>query len=64
MLSRRSAFEIRKVCIEASGMVTLIDRRIAKAAAGLTSFEEIMRQLPRLPPRPVRDLHRLLGVSE
>ncbi|MEZ5315764.1 MAG: GspE/PulE family protein, partial [Vicinamibacterales bacterium] len=65
VLSRRSAFEIRKVCIEASGMVTLIEDGIAKAAAGLTSFEEIMRQLPRLsPPRPVRDLHRLLGVSE
>lgn len=65
VLSRRSAYEIRRVCIEASGLVTLVEDGIAKAAAGLTSFEEIIRQLPRLSkPRPVGELRRLLGVSE
>ncbi|MBL8136267.1 MAG: type II/IV secretion system protein [Acidobacteria bacterium] len=65
VLSRRSAYEIRRVCIEASGLVTLAEDGIAKAAAGLTSFEEILRQLPRLTkPRPIGELRRLLGVTE
>jgi type IV pilus assembly protein PilB len=65
VLSRRSAFEIRRVCIEASGLVTLVEDGIAKAAAGLTSFDEIVRQLPRLSrPRPIGELRRLLGVAE
>ena len=65
VLSRKTAYEIRRVCIEASGLVTLVEDGIAKAAAGLTTFEEIIRQLPRLSrPRPIGELRRLLGVSE
>ena len=64
LLSRKTAYEIRRVCVEASGLVTLIEDGIVKAAAGLTSFEELIRQLPRLSrPRPVSELHRLLGVN-
>ena len=44
--------------------MTLIEDGIAKAAAGLTSYEEIIRQLPRLSrPRSLGELHRLLGVN-
>ncbi len=65
LLARKTAYEIRRVCIEASGLVTLIEDGIAKAAAGLTSFDEIIRQLPRLSrPRPIGELRRLLGVNE
>ncbi len=65
LLSRKTAYEIRRVCIDASGLVTLIEDGIAKAAAGLTSFDEIIRQLPRLSrPRPIGELRRLLGVQE
>jgi type IV pilus assembly protein PilB len=65
LLSRKTAYEIRRVCIEASGLVTLIEDGIAKAAAGLTTFDEIIRQLPRLSrPRPIGELRRLLGVNE
>ena len=65
VLSRRAAFEIRRVCIEASGLVTLLEDGIAKAAGGQTTFEEIIRQLPRLSrPRPIGELRRLLGVRE
>ena len=65
LLARKTAFEIRRICIDASGLVTLIEDGIAKAAAGLTSFDEIIRQLPRLSrPRPIGELRRLLGVSE
>ena len=36
---------------------------LVKAAQGLTSFEEIIRTLPRLDrPRPLAELNRLLGV--
>ena len=65
VLARRTAFEIRRVCVESSGLVTLIEDGITKAAAGLTSFEEIIRQLPRLTrPRPIGELRRLLGAYE
>lgn len=64
LLSRKTAYEIRRVCVEASGLVTLIEDGITKAAAGLTSFDELIRQLPRLSrPRPLSELHRLLGVN-
>jgi type IV pilus assembly protein PilB len=64
LLSRKSAFEIRRVCLGASGLVTLLEDGITKAAAGLTSYEELLRQLPRLsPPRPIAELHRLAGVQ-
>ncbi len=64
LLSRKTAYEIRRVCVEASGLVTLIEDGVTKAAAGLTSFEELIRQLPRLTrPRPLGELHRLLGVN-
>jgi type IV pilus assembly protein PilB len=44
-------------------MVTLLEDGIVKAAQGQTSFEEIIRTLPRLDrPRPLAELHRLLGV--
>ena len=44
---------------------TLLEDGIAKAAAGLTTFDEIIRQLPRLSrPRPIGELRRLLGVCE
>ena len=63
LLSRKTAYEIRRVCVEASGLVTLLEDGIAKAAAGLTSYEELIRQVPRLSrPRPLGELQRLLGV--
>ncbi|MEZ5418803.1 MAG: ATPase, T2SS/T4P/T4SS family [Vicinamibacterales bacterium] len=61
LLSRKTAYEIRRVCVEASGLVTLIEDGITKAAAGLTTFDELIRQLPRLSrPRPLAELHRML----
>ena len=59
LLSRKTAYEIRRVCVEASGLVTLLEDGITKAAAGLTSFEEIIRQLP----RPRFEVRSALGSS-
>ena len=65
VIARRTSFEIRRISTETSGLVTLLEDGIAKAADGETSFEEIIRELPRLSsPRPLAELRRLLGVKE
>ncbi len=64
VISRKTSYEIRRISTESSGLVTLLEDGIVKAAGGLTSFEEIIRMLPRLSkPRPLPELRRLLGVS-
>ena len=62
VLDQRPGQEIRRIGIESTGMVTLLEDGIAKAANGLTSIEEILRCLPRMQkPRPLAELQRLLG---
>ena len=64
IINRKTSYEIRTISLESSGLVTLLEDGIAKAAAGITSFEEIIRTLPRLAkPRPLPELHRLLGIK-
>ncbi|MBM3770886.1 MAG: type II/IV secretion system protein [Acidimicrobiia bacterium] len=64
VIARKTSFEIRRISTETSGLVTLLEEGIVKAAAGATTFEEIVRELPRLsPPRPLVELQRLLGVK-
>jgi type IV pilus assembly protein PilB len=64
LIHRKTSFEIRRICSESTGMVSLLEDGIAKASQGLTSFEEILRTLPRLDrPRPLAELNRLLGVK-
>jgi type IV pilus assembly protein PilB len=63
LIHRKTSYEIRRICAESTGMVTLLEDGLVKAAAGLTSFDEIIRTLPRLDkPRPMAELNRLLGV--
>ena len=65
VIARKTSFEIRRISTETSGLVTLLEDGIVKAAAGDTTFEEIIRELPRLSaPRPIAELRRLLGVKE
>jgi type IV pilus assembly protein PilB len=62
LLARQTAAEIRRISLESSGLATLLEDGICKAAQGITSFKEVIRHLPRLgKPRPLRDLQRLLG---
>lgn len=64
LIQRRTSYEIRRISIESTGLVSLLEDGIFKASQGLTSFEEIIRTLPRLAgPRPLQELHRLQGVS-
>ncbi|MCF8044444.1 MAG: Flp pilus assembly complex ATPase component TadA [Desulfarculaceae bacterium] len=63
VLNHKSSYEIRKISIETSGLVTLMEDAISKATAGLTTMEEIFRCVPRLiPPRPINEIHRLQGL--
>ena len=65
LIERRTSYEIRRISIESSGLVSLLEDGIVKATQGLTSFEEIIRSLPRLAkPRPIQELHRLQGVKK
>jgi type IV pilus assembly protein PilB len=62
VLARTTTQEIRRVSIESSGLVTLMEDGIAKAAQGKVSLPEVMRRLPRtVTPRPLHELRRLLG---
>lgn len=64
LIERRTSFEIRRISIESSGLVSLLEDGIVKATQGQTSFEELIRSLPRLSkPRPIQELHRLQGVK-
>ena len=61
----KASYDIRRISTDTSGLVTLLEDGIAKAAAGETSFDEIIRELPRLSvPRPLGEIRRLLGVRE
>jgi type IV pilus assembly protein PilB len=62
ILNRKTSYEIRRLSLESSGLVTLVEDGLVKAATGETSITEVIRQLPRLhKPRPLQQLQRLLG---
>jgi type IV pilus assembly protein PilB len=65
ILNKKSSYEIRKISIETSGMVTLIEDGLVKGARGEISMKEIITDLPRLgKPRPLAELRRILGVKQ
>ncbi len=62
ILERRTSYEIRAISITHSGMITLLEDGLVKAAAGITTIDEILRCLPIFsPPRPLAELRRLAG---
>ncbi|MCX8048303.1 MAG: ATPase, T2SS/T4P/T4SS family [Methylohalobius sp.] len=65
ILAKKTSSEIRRISVETSGLITLLEDGIAKAAQGLTTPHEILRCLPRLgKPRPVKEILRLVGTLE
>jgi type IV pilus assembly protein PilB len=53
IIARKTSYEIRRIATETSGLVTMLEDAIYKASQGLTSYEEIIRQIPRMSkPRP------------
>ncbi len=62
ILKNSTSHELREVSIASTGLVTLFESGIYKAATGATTIDEVLRCLPRLrPPRPLPELKRLLG---
>lgn len=62
ILERRTSHEIRSISINHTGLVTLLEDGLVKAAAGLTTVEEILRCLPKLTnPRPLSEIRWLSG---
>jgi hypothetical protein len=51
ILAKRTSSEIRRISVETSGLITLLEDAIAKAAQGYTTLQEILRNLPRLGSR-------------
>ena len=56
VIARKTSHEIRKINSQTTGLVTLLEDGICKASQGLTSFNEVIRQLPRL-DRRLHTLH-------
>ncbi|MFK7997429.1 MAG: GspE/PulE family protein [Granulosicoccus sp.] len=64
IVARKTAAEMRRISIESSGLVTLLEDGIVKAARGETTVAEIRRSLPRLnKPRDLQELRRLTGKN-
>jgi type IV pilus assembly protein PilB len=62
ILSNRSSAEIRRLSMETTGLVTLFEDGLVKAAQGLVSVQEVLRDLPRISrPRSLQELRRILG---
>lgn len=62
VLERRTSAQIRKISVESSGLITLLEDGLVKAARGQTTLKEVRRTLPRLSqPRALPELKRLTG---
>jgi type IV pilus assembly protein PilB len=62
ILNRRTSYEIRRISVETSGLVALVEDGLYKASYGHTTVQEVLRHLPRVvKPRPVEEIRRLLG---
>jgi type IV pilus assembly protein PilB len=62
ILSKKTSYEIRKISTETTGMVTLLESGLCKAAQGMVSLQDTVRLLPRIgKPRPINEIRHLLG---
>ena len=64
IINQKTSQEIRKISIESTGLVTLLEDGIYKAAHGLTTIEELLRCLPRVQkPRTLEALKVSMGKT-
>ena len=62
IIDLKTSQEIRRISIESTGLFTLFEDGIFKAASGITTIDEVLRCLPQLEkPRPLQELQRNLG---
>nr|WP_319491887.1 hypothetical protein [uncultured Desulfobacter sp.] len=53
----------RKISLETTNLVTLMEDALSKAADGITTLDEIFRCVPRLiPPRSIQTIKQLSGI--
>ncbi len=63
IIEQRTSQEVRRLSVESTGLVTLFEEGLVKAAAGIVSLEEVFRCLPRLlKPRHLKELQRMVGI--
>lgn len=62
LIQRKTSHQIRRISVESTGLVTMFEDGLHKAANGVTTLSEVLRCLPKLQkPRPLVELGRLLG---
>jgi type IV pilus assembly protein PilB len=60
ILNRKASYDIRRISIECSGLITLLEDGLEKAARGLTTIAEVLRMLPRNEkPRSLAEIRRV-----
>jgi type IV pilus assembly protein PilB len=63
LLRKKTSYEIRKLSVETSGLITLLEDGIAKVSKGETTIHEVLRHVPRVGnPRPLSEIRRSLGL--
>lgn len=64
ILANKASYDIRRISIETSGLITLLEDGLEKASRGLTTVNEVLRCLPRLDkPRPLAEIRRLCRID-
>ncbi len=63
LIQRLTSHQIRRISIESTGMLTLFEDGLYKAAQGITTVDEVIRNLPKFQkPRTLEQIQRLVGV--
>ncbi len=63
LIQRLTSHQIRKISIDSTGMLTLFEDGLYKAAQGITTVDEVIRSLPKFQkPRTLEQIQRLVGV--
>jgi type IV pilus assembly protein PilB len=62
---REAAAEVRRLATAGNGLVSLQEHGLAQVLRGVTTFEEVLENVPRLAPqRPLAEAMRALGYEE
>ncbi|WP_051309371.1 GspE/PulE family protein [Desulfogranum japonicum] len=63
ILEQKTSYDIRNISIKHSGLITLLEDGLLKAAQGTTTIDEVLRCLPNLSnPRSLGEIRRLSGL--
>ena len=65
ILTRKASYDIRRISIESSGLITLLEDGLEKASRGLTTITEVLRMLPRNEkPRSIAEIKRVSRIAD